>query len=91
MSPTGLQKFLSGSTPYTATRRRLERWLVRESASYAAETTVESARAALAVLTHDVAVRERAALTGRILDALEEYYSALGEPPPSWVRAIKRR
>src|SRR3712207_8645938 len=28
MSASGLQKFLEGGQPYTATRRRLERWFV---------------------------------------------------------------
>lgn len=90
MSPTGLQKFLAGGTPYSATRRRLERWFVRESAQYHAVTTPESARAALAVLTHDLSSRERAALVKRILAVVEDYYIALGETPPSWIRTIKR-
>jgi hypothetical protein len=62
MSPRGLQKFLDGVEPYSATRRKLERWYVHETASgYASATGQDAGLAALRVLTQPVPPGQQAA------------------------------
>ncbi len=68
MSPTGLRKFLSGASPYSATRRKLERWYVRRGSA----PDVHSALAALEVLVLDLPPSERIRAMERIMDGLEE-------------------
>lgn len=81
MSPSGLQKFLGGAQPYFATRRKLDRWYVRESARYESDLGAGSAFAALRVLVNDLPpVRRRPALQ-RLVGVLEDSYSSAGERP----------
>lgn len=91
MSPSGLQKFRDGSTPYTATRRKLERWYVRESAQYGRGTGTGSALAALHILTHDLPARERRQTNGAILDAIDTAYQKRRRRPPAWIGEIRRQ
>lgn len=87
MSPSGLQKFLQGSSPYSATRQRLERWYVRESATYRSAITEESARAALGMLLRDLPLRQRGMALRRMLDALEQAYPQ--NRRPSWLKSLR--
>lgn len=89
MSPSGLQKFLSGSNPYSATRRKLERWYVRESAGYGGALGVGSAHAALRVLLQDLPPERRSAAASSVLDALESAYAAAGDAP-DWLAELRR-
>lgn len=86
MSPSGLQKFLQGSSPYSATRQRLERWYVRESATYRSVISEESARAALGMLLHDLPMKQRGLALRRMLDALEQAYPH--NRRPNWLRSL---
>lgn len=49
MSPTGLQKVLDGADSYSRTRRKLERWYVRESVRYGGGVNAAAVIAALRV------------------------------------------
>ncbi|MBI4545050.1 MAG: hypothetical protein HY703_07645 [Gemmatimonadetes bacterium] len=94
MSPTGLQKFLAGSRPYSATRRKLERWYVRESAHYGGELGAGSALAALRVLVQDWPARRQAGVIAKLLDALEQAHGEERRSAPPWlleVRELLRR
>lgn len=83
MSPSGLRKFLDGSAPYSATRRKLERWYVREVApGYAGSLTPSTAEGALEVLLHDVPAGQRPEARGRLVTALREVY---GDDGPAWL------
>ncbi|HEX7118643.1 MAG TPA: hypothetical protein VF212_07645 [Longimicrobiales bacterium] len=91
MSPTGLQKFLDGATPYSATRRKLERWYVREAASYGGVADAESVRAALHVLGRDLPRGEREKALSDIVDRLEAAYRESGREPPPWLAELRGR
>lgn len=88
MSPTGLRKFLEGAEPYSATRRKLERWYVREMAQgYVGSLTPSAAESAVEILLHDVTPGHRSEGRRRLIDALREVY---GANEPSWLAALDR-
>ncbi len=82
MSPTGLRKFLSGTTPYSATRKKLEGWYVRRGRA----PDVHSALAALEVLVLDLPPAERIRAMERIVDGLER--SRTGKLP-GWIKQLR--
>lgn len=88
MSPTGLQKFLHGATPYTATRRKLEHWYVREPQRYGGELGAGSALAAMRVLVAAVPAGQRRRVTVDVVRLLEGAYRAAGKPVPAWLRDV---
>jgi len=89
MSPTGLRKFLDGATPYAATRRKLERWFVREASRYADGPGAGSALAALHVLTRELPSEERRRVGTAIVDLLETAYRARRRAVPHWIRELR--
>jgi hypothetical protein len=89
MSPTGLQKVLDGARPYSATRRKLERWYVRETAQYPGSFSAGSAFAALSVLVQDLPPGRRKDVLARLVSDLREGYAAAGPPIPSWVDELQ--
>src|SRR5690606_39417205 len=89
MTPTGLQKFLAGATPYAATRRKLERWYVREAASTPGAIDVESARAALLVLGQDLPATERRKVLMDIVLRLEAAYHDANLETPAWLAELR--
>lgn len=91
MSASGLQKFLDGATPYSSTRRKIERWYVREAARYGGGLGPDSALAALHVLVQDLAPAERGAALRGMLDALGAAFRAAGREPPDWWRTVAAR
>ncbi|HEX7049346.1 MAG TPA: hypothetical protein VF188_03955 [Longimicrobiales bacterium] len=90
MSPTGLRKFLSGATPYSATRRKLERWYVREAARYGDDLGPGSASAALRILGHGLPPEERRRALNQMLDVLEAAHREAGRTPPPWLAELRR-
>ncbi len=82
MSPSGLRKFLSSASPYSATRRKLERWYVRRGSA----PDVHSALAALEVLVQDLPPAERIRGMERILKGLER--SRTGRLP-GWIKQLR--
>ena len=91
MSPSGLQKFRDGATPYSATRLKLERWYVREAAQYDRGPGTGSALAALHILTHDLPANERRQVTGAILDTIDTAYHERRRRTPAWIGEIRRQ
>ena len=81
MSPTGLWKFLSGATPYSATRKKVERWYVRRGGA----PDVHTALAALEVLVQDLPPADR-------IQAMEGILAALGQSMsgklPNWMEQL---
>ena len=82
MSPTGLRKFLSGTTPYSATRRKLEHWYVRHGRG----PDLHSALSAIQVLVQDLPPAER-------IQAMEEILAVLGQSMsgkvPNWIEQVR--
>ena len=70
MSPSGLQKFLAGSQPYSATRRKLERWHAKSGG----EPDHHSDVSALEVLVHDLPPIERPRAMRQLLQGLEKVF-----------------
>jgi hypothetical protein len=84
MSPTGLRSFLDGGDAYSATRRKLDQWYVRETAREWGASD-ETAAAALSILLQRVPDERAPALRKRILGILRDDFHARGEPPPGWL------
>lgn len=91
MSPSGLQKFRDGALPYVSTRRKLERWYVREAAQYGRGPGAGSALAALHILTQDLPPPQRGEATGEILELLETAFRKRHLRVPAWLAEVRRR
>jgi hypothetical protein len=90
MSPSGLQKFLDGSDPYTATRHKLERWYVAEAGRGYGKPDPGASLCALRLIVRDLSPPERPAAARRVLDALRASYAAAERKLPSWLREAER-
>jgi hypothetical protein len=90
MSPSGLQKLLDGSQPYSATRRKLERWYVRETAQYGGTLSAGSALAALRVLVQDVPPAHQRPALENLAAALKEVYKGANTPQPGWLDKLQQ-
>ena len=84
MSPSGLQKLLSGAEPYSATRQKLELWHSRSGRG----TTPRAVLASLATLVHELPPSERAAAKGEILASVREQFDRAGRGYPGWLAAV---
>jgi hypothetical protein len=90
MSPTGLQKFIDGGHPYSATRRKLERWYVLHGPGrLEAGLSGASALAILQVLVHDLSPARHRSTMERLLASMEEAYAAASLPPPQWLGELR--
>lgn len=86
MSPTGLQKFLDGSHPYSATRRKLERWYVLHGPGRIPSSLQgDSALAILRVLVQDLSPARHRPTMEMLLASMEEAYAAARLPRPRWL------
>ncbi|HEV2150519.1 MAG TPA: hypothetical protein VGR37_24175 [Longimicrobiaceae bacterium] len=90
MSPSGLQKFVDGSIPYLSTRRKLERWFVREAARGEGEMDGGVALAAVSVLVRDLPLARRPRAVRQLVAELKAAYGAEEEPRPSWLDDLAR-
>lgn len=86
MSPTGLQKFLDGGHPYSATRRKLERWYVLHGPGRMPSTLRgDSALAILRVLVQDLSPARHRPMMEMLLASMEDAYAAARLPRPRWL------
>lgn len=88
MSPTGLRKFLDGADPYAVTRRKLERWYVRERPAYGSEVTAVVAQNALRLLVQDLPPGRRDHAIRSLLTGLREEYARAEAEPPEWLSEL---
>lgn len=89
MSPTGLQNVLAGADSYSRTRRKLERWYVRETARHGGTLDAHSVSAALHLLTRDLPPAGRRPAVDRLVDELEAAYTAAGRSTPPWLAQVR--
>jgi hypothetical protein len=90
MSPTGLKKFLLGTSPYSPTLRRLRHWYLHHSAGTATALLNEKdARICLDVLTYEITPTARERTVSAILDAVSVGYFRSGKPRPSWIEDLR--
>lgn len=91
MSPSGLEKFLCGGTPYARSRQKLQDWWVREGQRPRTDLSGEGMEVAVAALVRDVPPEQRAPALKRLLDSLRGLYEAeMGICPP-WLDALAER
>lgn len=90
MSPTGLQKVLGGADSYSRTRRKLERWYVREAARYGGGLDAAAVSAALRVAVQDLTPARRRETLDRLMAELEAGYTGDGRPAPPWLAEVRR-
>jgi hypothetical protein len=88
MSPSGLDKFLSGAMPYQKSRRRLFDWLTREHSKLGADVTTDAVAAALGSLVRDLPPDRRAQALNTLLDTLRGLYDEHSETSPRWLGEI---
>jgi len=91
MSPSGLQKFRDGATPYASTRRKLEEWYLREAARRDPAGDVVPVLAALRILTSGLPAPQRARTAAAIVDQVEKAYRSQRLPSPPWVAEVRAR
>ena len=91
MSPTGLKKFLDGTSPYAPTVRRLRNWYVRYAATQPSGVELEDASAAVSVLVHDLNVESRRWAALQVLEAVGSGYARNGKPRPAWLAELRTR
>lgn len=89
MSPTGLQKVLGGADSYSRTRRKLERWYVRETARYGGAVDAAAVTTALRVAVHGLPPARRHQALDRLITELENAYTAGGQAAPSWLSEVR--
>ncbi len=85
MSPTGLQKFISGAQPYSATMKKLVLWYARSGQS----PDRHSALAALEVLVQELPPAERQEAMERILLVLETWNQEKTRTVPVWILELR--
>lgn len=89
MSPTGLKKFLMGTSPYSPTLRRLRKWYLQHAALPTGEVSYHDASAAMVVLTHDLQPDPRREAADCVLECLERGYDRSGRSRPRWVTELR--
>ena len=88
MSPSGLDKFLSGGTPYTKSRRKLFDWLHRERHNLHSDLTADGMAAALGALVRDLAPDQREGALHTLLGTLRDVYGAQPDTAPPWLAQL---
>lgn len=81
MSPSGLQKFIDGSTPHSATRRKLELWYSR----HAGRVTPTAVLAGLEALVCELPPSDRGDAMREVLAAVRDEYRSRTGTVPAWV------
>jgi len=91
MSPSGLEKFISGGSPYSRSREKLQEWWLREGSLPRSDVTTEGVEAALGALLRDLPPRRRGAAMASLVRSLGELYAAQGGPGPPWLAELSER
>ena len=91
MSPSGLDKFLSGAMPYQKSRRRLFDWLTREHSKLGADVTTDAVAAALGSLVRDLPPDRRGRALDTLLHTLRGLYGEHSDTSPPWLAEITQK
>jgi hypothetical protein len=89
MSPTGLKKFINGTSPYGPTLRKLRKWHVRYVPLSGDEVGEQHAEAALHVLTQDLLPAAQEKTIDCVLECVAGGYDASGRSRPRWVSELR--
>lgn len=88
MSPSGLEKFLSGGTPYSRSRQKLQEWWDREGSRPRSELSSEGIEVAVGALVRDLPPEFRAEAVQRLVRALRDVYDEQGTAMPTWLGSL---
>lgn len=89
MSPTGLQKFLDGAHPYSATRRKLERWYILHGPGrMPSPLRGDSALAIVRVLVQDLPPARHRPTMEMLVASMEGAYAAARLSRPRWLEEL---
>jgi len=89
MTSAGLQKFIEGGQPYTATRRRLERWYVLHGPGRHQAPSGGGALAILRLLVQDLSPARHRPTLELLVKSIEDAYSSAQLTPPGWVGEVR--
>ncbi len=90
VSPAGLRRFVDGAHPYSATRRKLERWYVLHGPGrLAAGLTAGSALTILRVLVDGVAPARQPETVQALVKSLCDAYATAHLAEPDWLREVR--
>jgi hypothetical protein len=91
LSASGLHNLaFNGSRPYTATWHRLRAWYVRHNTAEA-DTSPETALAAVQVLLAGVPPAARAEAEVTLTEVLKQVHRKQGGRPPRWLKDLAKR
>jgi hypothetical protein len=90
ISPNGLRNFINGSAPRSATRAKLERWLVSLDHRTVPPPTVAHLVRLLSELSGDLSPQQTVSLGRNIAALLSDAYEARRLSPPHWVQELLR-
>ncbi|HEX8361014.1 MAG TPA: hypothetical protein VF613_12945 [Longimicrobium sp.] len=85
MSPSGLEKFIAGGTPYSNTRRKLVEWWYREGTQSHLDLSADGVAVALGTLVRDLPPDRRERTLRELMGTLRELYAAQGTECPPWL------
>jgi len=88
MSPSGLEKFLSGGTPYSRSRQKLQDWWEREGSRPHSEVSPEGIEVAVGALVRDLPAEFRAEAIQRLIRALRDVYREQETVCPQWLDVL---
>ena len=92
MSPSGLEKFLGGGTPYVRGRQKLQDWWERDGSKPRSDLTAASVETAIGSLVRDLPPAERPGAIRLLIDTLRAMYDdAPGAAPPAWLADLAGR
>lgn len=88
MSPSGLEKFLSGGTPYTRSRQKLQEWWEREGRRPRSELSTEGVVIAIGALVRDLPPEMRGRAMKGIVGSLRGLYETHTAACPPWLAEL---
>lgn len=89
MSAPGLNAFLDGGHPRSATRRKLATWFIQFGAARTQGIDVDAAGTALSLLLDDLPPESRPQAVGGAVEFFERLYDEALAPRPGWLAAIR--
>ena len=91
MSPSGLEKFLSGGVPYACSRQKLQEWWVREGHKPRSDISTEGVEVALGALVRDLPPELRGPTMKKLVRALRGMYETQQAVCPPWLAELSER
>lgn len=91
MSPAGLEKFLSGGTPYTRSRQKLQDWWTREGHQPRSDISTDGVEMAMAALVRDLPPELRGPTLKSLVRSLRGVYETQSVICPPWLEELSER